>query len=87
MSDDSLDVQNFTNRGRNAMSTPTVLIVEDEESFIEALQIGLRREGAVGSDVAIGVGHRCVSATSQAHPNSDHYGHCEGCGNRHSCGA
>jgi len=27
------------------MSTPTVLIVEDEESFIEALQIGLRREG------------------------------------------
>jgi two-component system response regulator RegX3 len=43
--DDSLDVQNFTNRGRNAMSTPTVLIVEDEESFIEALQIGLRREG------------------------------------------
>jgi len=27
------------------MSNPTVLIVEDEESFIEALQIGLRREG------------------------------------------
>jgi len=27
------------------MSNPTVLIVEDEESFIEALQIGLKREG------------------------------------------
>jgi two-component system, OmpR family, response regulator RegX3 len=27
------------------MSTPTVLIVEDEESFVEALQVGLRREG------------------------------------------
>lgn len=27
------------------MSTPTVLVVEDEESFIEALQIGLKREG------------------------------------------
>ncbi len=27
------------------MSIPTVLIVEDEESFIEALQIGLKREG------------------------------------------
>ena len=25
--------------------TPTVLVVEDEESFIEALQIGLKREG------------------------------------------
>jgi two-component system response regulator RegX3 len=27
------------------MTTPTVLLVEDEESFIEALQIGLKREG------------------------------------------
>lgn len=27
------------------MSNPTVLVVEDEESFIEALQIGLKREG------------------------------------------
>jgi two-component system response regulator RegX3 len=27
------------------MSTPTVLVVEDEESFIEALSIGLKREG------------------------------------------
>ena len=27
------------------MSTPTVLVVEDEESFIEALQVGLKREG------------------------------------------
>ncbi|MTA94053.1 MAG: response regulator, partial [Actinobacteria bacterium] len=26
-------------------SNPTVLVVEDEESFIEALQIGLKREG------------------------------------------
>jgi two-component system response regulator RegX3 len=26
-------------------STPTVLVVEDEESFIEALQVGLKREG------------------------------------------
>ena len=26
-------------------STPTVLVVEDEESFVEALQVGLRREG------------------------------------------
>jgi two-component system, OmpR family, response regulator RegX3 len=26
-------------------STPTILVVEDEESFIEALQIGLAREG------------------------------------------
>jgi two-component system response regulator RegX3 len=43
--DDSLNLQDFANQGRNAMSTPTVLIVEDEESFIEALQIGLRREG------------------------------------------
>jgi two-component system response regulator RegX3 len=43
--DDSLNLQYFANQGRNAMSTPTVLIVEDEESFIEALQIGLRREG------------------------------------------
>ena len=24
---------------------PTVLVVEDEESFIEALQVGLKREG------------------------------------------
>jgi two-component system, OmpR family, response regulator RegX3 len=27
------------------MSTPTVLVVEDEESFVEALSIGLAREG------------------------------------------
>lgn len=27
------------------MVSPTVLVVEDEESFIEALQVGLRREG------------------------------------------
>ena len=27
------------------MSTPTVLIVEDEDSFIEALTVGLNREG------------------------------------------
>jgi len=27
------------------MTTPTVLLVEDEESFIEALQVGLSREG------------------------------------------
>ncbi len=27
------------------MSTPTVLVVEDEASFVEALSIGLRREG------------------------------------------
>jgi two-component system response regulator RegX3 len=27
------------------MTTPTVLLVEDEESFVEALQIGLKREG------------------------------------------
>ncbi|MEY4632914.1 MAG: hypothetical protein RLZ18_286 [Actinomycetota bacterium] len=26
-------------------STPTVLVVEDEESFVEALQVGLKREG------------------------------------------
>jgi two-component system response regulator RegX3 len=29
----------------NMTSNPTVLVVEDEESFIEALQIGLKREG------------------------------------------
>lgn len=28
-----------------SMVSPTVLVVEDEESFIEALQVGLRREG------------------------------------------
>lgn len=27
------------------VSMPTVLVVEDEESFVEALQVGLRREG------------------------------------------
>ena len=27
------------------MDHPTVLLVEDEESFVEALSIGLRREG------------------------------------------
>jgi two-component system, OmpR family, response regulator RegX3 len=27
------------------MSTPTVLVVEDEESFVDALMIGLKREG------------------------------------------
>lgn len=27
------------------MNSPTVLVVEDEESFVEALQVGLRREG------------------------------------------
>ena len=27
------------------MSQPTVLVVEDEASFVEALQIGLSREG------------------------------------------
>ena len=27
------------------MSTPTVLVVEDEPSFVEALSLGLRREG------------------------------------------
>ncbi|HKY13578.1 MAG TPA: response regulator transcription factor [Microthrixaceae bacterium] len=27
------------------MTTPTVLVVEDEEAFIEALEVGLRREG------------------------------------------
>lgn len=27
------------------MTTPTVLVVEDEESFVEALKIGLKREG------------------------------------------
>ncbi|MFM9133045.1 MAG: response regulator [Actinomycetota bacterium] len=27
------------------MSTPTVLVVEDEESFVEALKVGLKREG------------------------------------------
>src|SRR6478735_8002377 len=35
------------------MSTPTVLVVEDEPSFVEALSIGLRREGftvAVATD-------------------------------------
>ena len=26
-------------------SLPTILVVDDEESFIEALQVGLRREG------------------------------------------
>ncbi|MFM8389707.1 MAG: response regulator, partial [Actinomycetota bacterium] len=28
-----------------ANATQTVLVVEDEESFIEALQVGLKREG------------------------------------------
>ncbi|MEI8286137.1 MAG: response regulator, partial [Actinomycetes bacterium] len=28
-----------------ASSTPTVLVVEDEESFVEALLVGLKREG------------------------------------------
>src|SRR3954454_12056505 len=35
------------------MSAPTVLVVEDEPSFVEALSIGLRREGftvAVATD-------------------------------------
>ena len=27
------------------MSTPTVLLVEDEDSFVEALTVGLNREG------------------------------------------
>lgn len=27
------------------MSTPTILIVEDEDSFVEALTVGLNREG------------------------------------------
>ena len=31
--------------GARGMSTPTVLVVEDEASFVEALSIGLRREG------------------------------------------
>ncbi|NCX06378.1 MAG: response regulator, partial [Actinobacteria bacterium] len=30
---------------RSATGIPTVLVVEDEESFIEALQVGLKREG------------------------------------------
>jgi two-component system response regulator RegX3 len=30
---------------RTATGIPTVLVVEDEESFIEALQVGLKREG------------------------------------------
>ena len=30
---------------RNTSGIPTVLVVEDEESFIEALQVGLKREG------------------------------------------
>jgi len=30
-----------------AESSPTVLVVEDEESFVEALQIGLQREGFI----------------------------------------
>ena len=30
---------------RTAAGIPTVLVVEDEESFIEALQVGLKREG------------------------------------------
>ena len=35
------------------MSSPLILIVEDEESFVEALEIGLQREGfrtAVATD-------------------------------------
>ena len=27
------------------MTTPVVLLVEDEESYVEALQVGLKREG------------------------------------------
>ena len=30
---------------RNTSGIPTVLVVEDEESFIEVLQVGLKREG------------------------------------------
>ena len=30
---------------KTATGIPTVLVVEDEESFIEALQVGLKREG------------------------------------------
>ena len=29
----------------SSISNPSVLVVEDEESFIEALQVGLRKEG------------------------------------------
>ncbi len=29
----------------SSISNPSVLIVEDEESFIEALQVGLKKEG------------------------------------------
>ena len=31
--------------GREGHDNPTVLVVEDEEAFIEALEVGLRREG------------------------------------------
>ena len=36
------------------MTTPdaTILLVEDEDSFVEALTVGLRREGIPGTNLA-----------------------------------
>ena len=55
------------------MTNPTVLVVEDEPSFVEALTIGLRREGfhvevavdgvevLAAEDAAIGAGQAGVN--------------------------
>ena len=64
-----------------SVSTPTVLVVEDEESFVEALQIGLRREGfrvEVARD-----GQQALDMFDIVNP--DHHGHREGRGDRHRC--
>jgi two-component system response regulator RegX3 len=48
-------------------TTPTVLVVEDEEAFIEALSVGLRREGF---DVEIGrEGGEALDRFDEVHPD------------------
>ena len=49
------------------MSTPTILIVEDEDSFVEALTIGLSREGfrvEVAQD-----GAQALTRFNEVHPD------------------
>jgi two-component system, OmpR family, response regulator RegX3 len=48
-------------------SQPTVLIVEDEESFVDALEIGLRREGFVVTVARDGI--EALSLFDSVHPD------------------
>src|SRR5579864_2168981 len=48
-------------------SQPTVLIVEDEESFVDALEIGLRREGFIVTVARDGI--EALSLFDSVHPD------------------